>query len=252
VTAPSTEELARRDRERLARLDRRRNARVAQGLPPEDPAEAEAAVAAIMAAARGEEPPPPPALGQPTERAIELLEGFVRESAERSKAAFAVGNEPAALAAADTTQAAASLLIQLRSTLTGATDAKVLMKRQPTAAQLAMPGRRPVLVNQAAAAVKKTKWAFMDPVNVFGALVAVHGGVTADVLELEHRILHFLANGNLSRDGLQAAAFVSRLVRAGQGAIRAAQGRARPDDQRNVDEMRTILEGFLGAARAPR
>jgi hypothetical protein len=132
--------------------------------------------------------------------------------------------------------------------ISGTLDAAAVLTEQPTAKQLAFPGRRVLLLKKAEARLSKSRHAFMSPRLLLGALGVLFpigdGGEGLPVaFELEHRILHFLAEGNLVRFGAPASALLSRIVKAGRIA------RGGEDREGTAALLRMELQEFLRRAR---
>jgi hypothetical protein len=179
-----------------------------------------------------------------TREAIGELRRIVRSLEDIAGAASARGDGSALKKAQQQLAEARRLIALMDGTRTGARDAAVMLAHQPTARQLALPGHRSVALAKAAARMKKSKTAFMHPGEILGCCAAVMGGLPeSEVREAEHRILHFLSEANLARDGRSAASFLSRLGRSG---LAAARGN---DDSEEVANMRSTLCDFLVDAR---
>jgi hypothetical protein len=132
----------------------------------------------------------------------------------------------------------------MSGTLSGANDLAVLLLKQPTAAQLAAPGRISLLKGKVGAALEKSKFLFHDPEVLLICLAAIMGEhYKEETLEVQHRILHFLAEANLTKDGVSVAAMMSRIIRAAKDAALSCRG---PE----ADSMRAALIRFLTDARA--
>jgi hypothetical protein len=188
---------------------------------------------------------PPSRPGNMTRGATADLRDLIAKLNDVHAEAARRGNAEVTRKAATELAEAKWTLEMVEGSLSGASDAGILLAKQPTASQLSRKGRRSVLLRRAAKAMEESRYIYPDPETVLGALGALLGlDRERDVMELEHRILHALAEGNLRRDGMAASCFLVRLVRAGKLAV---TGAADPDGK--ADLMRRTLGGVLSRAR---
>jgi hypothetical protein len=135
------------------------------------------------------------------------------------------------------------LIRTVHGMLSGTLDAAAVLTEQPTARQLGFPGRRAVLLQRATERASRSKHAIPCPALILGAVRALFPGAEEvhDVMEMEHRVLHFLAEGDLKRYGAPAASFLSRLIKAGRGALLEADAGGPAPANSVRDELRVIL-----------
>jgi hypothetical protein len=187
----------------------------------------------------------PPKAGEFTKEVLSHLHTLGRKLREAHELALTSGDEVAARRIALKLRETERMATCITGTLSGASDITMLLQRQPSETQLRLPGRLDILKRKARARLEHSKFAFPDPDRIPVALRTLVGDEDpGDFEELEHRIMHYLAEGNLVRDGLGVAAFLNRLIVAGI-AVAAGDG-----GEKLPVRMREILLDFLIDARA--
>jgi hypothetical protein len=93
-----------------------------------------------------------------------------------------------------------------------AIDLRIFSQRQPTAKELSYPMRVVILRDSVRHRMAKSKFQFVDPLLLRGALESLVPGVAPEV---EHRLLHFADSITIRRDAPVIALIFQRLVKAG-------------------------------------
>ena len=132
----------------------------------------------------------------------------------------------------------------------GQVDLSPFLSPQPSPTQLAAPARRGISLARATRRMDRAAYRFPDPQLILGALGALLGAdAENEIRELELRLLHFLAEGSLTRDGMLVSHSLRRLVAVGHLAL--TEGETK-EKTRQVAEARFALLSFLENARGRR
>jgi len=132
----------------------------------------------------------------------------------------------------------------------GEVDLAPVLTHPPSPRQLRAPGRREVVLRRARERMERSRYMFPDPKLVLGGLAALLGeDAMDDVRETELRILHYLAGGNIQRDGMLIAQSLRRIVSTGRLALNEA---STEDETRSVNAARHGIRCFLEVARGRR
>ena len=127
------------------------------------------------------------------------------------------------------------------------------LRKQPTAKELSFKARESVLVKAALKRLTKSRLMFASPVLVLDAVnILMNEHLSKeDILELRHRLIHYIDKMNLTLDGPIVAVPMGRLTKAA-AALKARFGIINDlpaEDKDLVVSAQAALSSFLYAAR---